>query len=100
MAEEKVFLIGATVRVKLTIKKNGALYDPTPASGNAAEVDIFDAAGTLQAENQALSSDTTGVYYFDFASAGQSPGLFKVVTTSKDGTELTIKRGFFRLERV
>lgn len=80
---------GTAIRLQNTIRDvDGALYDPS----TSVSVELYDADGTEVLSSTAMSTDTTGVYYYDWQSAGGNPtGYYQMVCTSVDGTKTSIE---------
>ena len=98
MADEKTFLIGATIKISVVVKDDGAYYTPTPSSGDAVTVTIYNDDAAVVTD-QALSADDTGRYSWGYDSSSAAPGLCKAIVTITDGTDVTMRKGFFKLER-
>jgi hypothetical protein len=96
----KTFEIGETVVLKVTVYKSGSLYDPVPDSGNEAEVVVYDEDGTAvlgDVTPQALSNESTGIWSYNWDTAGQTAGKYRARFTCVDGSNVTIKDGTFKL---
>ena len=92
----KTFEIGETVICSITVKdEDGALQDAATSMQIKIDREDGDKGVILAATN--MGNDGTGLYHYDFATAGKAVGKYKVTFMATDGTRITWHEDIFAL---
>jgi hypothetical protein len=91
----KTYEVGETSVCYLEIRKSNALYDPA----TSIQVTIYKPDGTAETITS-MTKESTGVYSYDYQTAGKPLGKYKVFYTVTDGSKITTGRDYFTLEVV
>ena len=88
----KNFDVGETVICSAEVKRAGAYLDP-----DAIVISIYNPAGTIVVTEQPMVKNEAGKYQYDWDSAGQSKGYWRVVILVTYGGRKTILNGGYTL---
>ena len=90
-----IFYVGETVVCQIELRDlDGDLDSP----GTSMTATIVSQQGETVASAQAMTEDSTGVYYYDFDSSSMTPGVYKVTYIATDGTRVSKGRDYFTLK--
>ena len=90
-----IYQIGETVVLKSTIKKSGALYDPT----TSVTISVYlGNSTTALVDTATVAKETTGIYPYNLETTGYAAGKYRFRFLATDGTKVTKKDGSFKLE--
>jgi len=91
------FDLGETVICGIKVEDDaGALKDPATSINTV--IDEIEPRSIPVVASTAMTKDSTGKYHYDFASAGNEAGTYRVIYTATDGTRITIEKDRFHLE--
>uniref|UniRef100_A0A6M3K518 Uncharacterized protein n=1 Tax=viral metagenome TaxID=1070528 RepID=A0A6M3K518_9ZZZZ len=93
------YQIGETVICSITVKDSDGALQNAATSMNVAISRYFPAASIIVAGTTAMTGGgSAGAYSYDFASAGNIAGKYRITYTAVDGTRTTIQDDEFELD--
>ena len=92
-----VFDIGETVICSCEVTDDSGNYKD-PATSMNISISGIDPRFVSVVASTAMSKDSTGHYHYDFASAGNEAGKYRVIYTATDSARITIEKENFQLE--
>lgn len=86
---------GETAVCYLEIRKSNVLYTPV----TSIQATIYKPDGTAETV-ASMTAESTGIYSYDYQTAGKPCGDFKVLYTVTDGVKITTGKDYFKLEPI
>ena len=91
----KTYILGATAVCYLEIRHDNVLYTPS----TSIQATIYKPDGTAEAI-ASMTAESTGIYSYDYQTAGKPCGEYKVLYTVTDGTKITPDKDYFKVEPI
>ena len=91
------FEIGETVICSITVRDSDGDLQDAATSMNIVIDCLIPSYSADIVSSTSMGKDSTGTYHYDFASASNEAGQYRIIYTATDGTRITIHLDTFDL---